>query len=44
MAVKDPSAPHGLRLMIKDYPYAVDGLEIWSAIYTWVEDYCSFFY
>ena len=30
--MKDPSAPHGLRLLIEDYPYAVDGLEIWSAI------------
>uniref|UniRef100_A0A2N9GD81 Lipoxygenase domain-containing protein n=1 Tax=Fagus sylvatica TaxID=28930 RepID=A0A2N9GD81_FAGSY len=28
----------------EDYPYAVDGLEIWSAIKTWVEDYCSFYY
>lgn len=30
--------------MIEDYPYAVDGLEIWSAIKTWVEDYCSFYF
>lgn len=44
MAVKDPKSPHGLRLLIKDYPYAVDGLEIWSAIETWVEDYCKFYY
>ncbi|XP_042991694.1 probable linoleate 9S-lipoxygenase 5 [Carya illinoinensis] len=44
MAVKDSSSPHGLRLLIKDYPYAVDGLEIWSAIKTWVEDYCFFYY
>ncbi|KAK8709596.1 hypothetical protein V6N13_060610 [Hibiscus sabdariffa] len=28
MAVPDSSSPHGLKLMIKDYPYAVDGLEI----------------
>ncbi|KVF88366.1 Lipase/lipooxygenase, PLAT/LH2 [Cynara cardunculus var. scolymus] len=27
-----------------DYPYAVDGLEIWSAIKSWVEDYCKFYY
>ncbi|GMY21576.1 probable linoleate 9S-lipoxygenase 5 [Fagus crenata] len=27
-----------------DYPYVVDGLEIWSAIKTWVKDYCSFYY
>ncbi|CBI36801.3 unnamed protein product, partial [Vitis vinifera] len=35
MAVEDSEAPHGLRLLIDDYPYAVDGLEIWSAIETW---------
>nr|XP_043619421.1 probable linoleate 9S-lipoxygenase 5 [Erigeron canadensis] len=44
MAVEDSNAPHGLRLVIEDYPYAVDGLEIWSAIKTWVEDYCKFYY
>nr|POE71654.1 putative linoleate 9s-lipoxygenase 5 [Quercus suber] len=44
MAVKDPNLPHGLRLVIEDYPYAVDGLEIWSAIKSWVEEYCSFYY
>ncbi|RVX18905.1 putative linoleate 9S-lipoxygenase 5 [Vitis vinifera] len=32
------------RLLIDDYPYAVDGLEIWSAIETWVKEYCSFYY
>ncbi|KAK3418573.1 hypothetical protein EUGRSUZ_H04498 [Eucalyptus grandis] len=44
VAVEDANSPHGLHLLIKDYPYAVDGLEIWSAIKTWVEDYCSFYY
>ncbi|CAM8931299.1 unnamed protein product [Rhodiola kirilowii] len=44
MAVEDPEAPHGLRLLIEDYPYAVDGLKIWSAIETWVKDYCTFYY
>ncbi|CAK8544656.1 unnamed protein product [Lathyrus sativus] len=44
MAVEDSSSSHGLRLLIKDYPYAVDGLEIWFAINTWVRDYCSFYY
>ncbi|KAM3752678.1 hypothetical protein ACB098_03G037400 [Castanea mollissima] len=44
MVVKDPNSPHGLRLVIEDYPYAVDGLEIWSAINSWVKDYCSFYY
>lgn len=44
MAVKDSSSQHGLRLVIEDYPYAVDGLEIWFAIKNWVEEYCSFYY
>ncbi|KAI3752462.1 hypothetical protein L2E82_24495 [Cichorium intybus] len=44
MAVEDSDSRHGLRLLIEDYPYAVDGLEIWSAIKSWVEDYCRFYY
>ncbi|XP_044486797.1 linoleate 9S-lipoxygenase 5-like isoform X2 [Mangifera indica] len=44
VAEPDSSQPHGLRLLIEDYPFAVDGLEIWSAIETWVRDYCSFYY
>ncbi|CAJ2646755.1 unnamed protein product [Trifolium pratense] len=44
LAVEDPSSPHGVRLVIEDYPYAVDGLEIWDAIKTWVEDYVSLYY
>ncbi|KAL2337922.1 hypothetical protein Fmac_012368 [Flemingia macrophylla] len=44
MAVEDPSFPNGLRLVIEDYPYAVDGLEIWNAIKTWVQDYVSVYY
>ncbi|KAL8155569.1 putative linoleate 9S-lipoxygenase 5 [Apium graveolens] len=44
MAVEDSNSPHGLRLLIEDYPYAVDGLEIWSAIKTWVSEYCNFYY
>ncbi|XP_009787604.2 linoleate 9S-lipoxygenase 6 [Nicotiana tabacum] len=44
MAVEDSSSPHGIRLLIQDYPYAVDGLEIWSAIKSWVTEYCSFYY
>ncbi|KAK4739249.1 hypothetical protein R3W88_002946 [Solanum pinnatisectum] len=38
------SQPHGIKLVIEDYPYAVDGHEIWSAINTWVRDYCNFYY
>ncbi|KAH8507341.1 hypothetical protein H0E87_009751 [Populus deltoides] len=44
VAVEDPKSPHGVRLLIEDYPYAVDGLEIWSVIKEWVRDYCSFYY
>ncbi|OIV95108.1 hypothetical protein TanjilG_21498 [Lupinus angustifolius] len=44
MVVEDSTSPHGLKLLIKDYPYAVDGLEIWFAIKKWVKDYCSFYY
>lgn len=44
VAEPDSSQPHGLRLLIEDYPFAVDGLEIWSAIETWVSEYCSFYY
>ncbi|KAJ6413969.1 hypothetical protein OIU84_006720 [Salix udensis] len=44
VAVEDPNSPHGVRLLIEDYPYAVDGLEIWSAIKEWVKDYCCFYY
>ncbi|XP_071725505.1 probable linoleate 9S-lipoxygenase 5 [Rutidosis leptorrhynchoides] len=44
MAVEDSDSRNGLRLLIEDYPYAVDGLEIWSAIKSWVNDYCKFYY
>ncbi|KAL1341105.1 hypothetical protein HN51_027576 [Arachis hypogaea] len=44
LAIQDPSSPYGLNLVIKDYPYAVDGLEIWDAIKTWVQDYVSLYY
>ncbi|KAG2379958.1 Linoleate 9S-lipoxygenase [Vigna angularis] len=44
VAVKDSSAPHGLRLLIEDYPYAADGLEIWATIKSWVQEYVSFYY
>ncbi|XP_049414180.1 probable linoleate 9S-lipoxygenase 5 [Solanum stenotomum] len=44
VAVEDSTCPHGVRLLIQDYPYAVDGLEIWSAIKSWVTEYCNFYY
>ncbi|KAF3777471.1 Linoleate 13S-lipoxygenase 2-1 [Nymphaea thermarum] len=44
MAVEDPTAEHGLRLVIDDYPFANDGLLIWSATKEWVTDYINHFY
>ncbi|KAM7487171.1 hypothetical protein LguiB_024655 [Lonicera macranthoides] len=44
MAVEDPSVPHGVKLVIEDYPYAADGLLIWSAIKELVESYVDHFY
>ncbi|XP_078181016.1 putative linoleate 9S-lipoxygenase 4 [Carex rostrata] len=44
VAVEDPSSPYKLRLLIKDYPYAVDGLAVWSAIESWVNEYCFLYY
>jgi lipoxygenase len=39
MAVEDPTAPHGLKLTIKDYPFTNDGLILWDTIKLWVTDY-----
>ncbi|KAJ7561185.1 hypothetical protein O6H91_03G017400 [Diphasiastrum complanatum] len=44
IAVPDPSAKYGLRLLIADYPFAVDGLEIWDATETYVQDYVNVYY
>ena len=44
MAVPDQSSPYGVRLLIKDYPYAVDGLVIWWAIERWVMEYLDIYY
>lgn len=44
MAVEDTSALGGVKLLIEDYPYAADGLLIWSAIKDWVESYVNHFY
>ncbi|XP_065866003.1 linoleate 13S-lipoxygenase 2-1, chloroplastic-like [Euphorbia lathyris] len=44
MAVEDPSAPHGLKLTIEDYPYASDGLILWDTLKTWVTDYVNHYY
>ncbi|CAL0305990.1 unnamed protein product [Lupinus luteus] len=46
MAIEDPDVnnPTGIKLILQDYPYAIDGLEIWVAIKKWVNSFCSFFY
>eukprot|EP00246_Nothoceros_aenigmaticus_P002326 TRINITY_DN13175_c0_g1_i4.p1 TRINITY_DN13175_c0_g1~~TRINITY_DN13175_c0_g1_i4.p1 ORF type:complete len:416 (+),score=55.37 TRINITY_DN13175_c0_g1_i4:302-1549(+) len=40
----DPSCPGGVKLVIEDYPYAKDGLEIWDAIARWVKTYVQIIY
>ncbi|XP_055825594.1 linoleate 13S-lipoxygenase 3-1, chloroplastic [Solanum dulcamara] len=44
VAVPDSTQPHGLNLLIEDYPYAADGLMIWAAIEGWVRDYVNHYY
>ncbi|KAL8129318.1 hypothetical protein V2J09_018473 [Rumex salicifolius] len=44
MAEEDPSAPHGLKLSIQDYPFANDGLILWDAIKEWVTEYVLHYY
>ncbi|XP_022960151.1 linoleate 9S-lipoxygenase 1-like isoform X3 [Cucurbita moschata] len=46
MAIRDPDPGNlsGVQLIFPDYPYAEDGLEIWTAIKTWVKSFCSIFY
>ncbi|XP_072977976.1 putative lipoxygenase 5 [Typha angustifolia] len=44
MAVEDPSQPHGVKLLIDDYPYATDGLLLWSAIEKWARAYVDRYY
>ncbi|XP_048323897.2 linoleate 13S-lipoxygenase 2-1, chloroplastic [Ziziphus jujuba] len=44
MAVEDPTAPHGLKLTIEDYPFANDGLVLWDSIKQWVSDYVNHYY
>ncbi|KAL6867225.1 hypothetical protein ACP4OV_015249 [Aristida adscensionis] len=44
VAVEDATQPHGIRLLIEDYPYANDGLLLWSAIRSWVDSYVQLYY
>ncbi|KAF3777473.1 hypothetical protein EJ110_NYTH45662 [Nymphaea thermarum] len=40
----DCGGPNGQRLVIDDYPFANDGLLIWSITKEWVTDYVNHFY
>ncbi|KAA8528121.1 hypothetical protein F0562_035010 [Nyssa sinensis] len=44
LAEEDPTAPHGLKLAIEDYPFANDGLLLWDAIKQWATDYVNNYY
>ncbi|WOL04136.1 linoleate 9S-lipoxygenase A [Canna indica] len=44
VAVEDDSEPSGVRLLIEDYPYAADGLDVWATIEKWVANYCAHYY
>ncbi|XP_021773242.1 linoleate 13S-lipoxygenase 2-1, chloroplastic-like [Chenopodium quinoa] len=44
MAVEDSSAESGVRLVIEDYPYAMDGLDLWCCIKKWVTQYVNHYY
>ncbi|XP_022985897.1 linoleate 13S-lipoxygenase 2-1, chloroplastic-like [Cucurbita maxima] len=44
MAERDENAPHGLKLAIKDYPFANDGLMLWDAVLEWMTEYVHHYY
>ncbi len=44
MTIPNPCAKHGLQLLLEDYPYAVDGLDLWAAIETWYTDFVDIVY
>ncbi|KAG0619453.1 hypothetical protein M758_4G141400 [Ceratodon purpureus] len=44
MAVRDPTSKSGVKLVIADYPYAADGLEIWTALKEYMTDHVKIFY
>ncbi|XP_027932988.1 lipoxygenase 4, chloroplastic-like [Vigna unguiculata] len=44
VAEADPTQPHGLRLLIEDYPYANDGLLMWFALENLVRTYVNYYY
>ena len=46
VAVKDPNAPSGVRLIksLNDYPFAQDALQLWTVLEDWVGDYVNLYY
>ncbi|KAG0557308.1 hypothetical protein KC19_11G118900 [Ceratodon purpureus] len=44
MAVPDPKEKHGVKLVVQDYPYAADGLELWAALKAWNAEYVDVYY
>ncbi|KAK9923762.1 hypothetical protein M0R45_032163 [Rubus argutus] len=44
MAVPDPTQPHGVKLVLEDYPYGSDGLLIWGAIENYVRTCVHHYY
>ncbi|KAG4193052.1 hypothetical protein ERO13_A07G196300v2 [Gossypium hirsutum] len=44
MALEESENPRGALMLFQDYPYGLDGLDIWLAIQTWVGDFCDIFY
>lgn len=44
MAVPDKNAKSGVKLVVNDYPYAADGLELWDAMKTWNKEYVDIYY
>lgn len=44
MVVLDENIKYGLRLVIEDYLFVVDGFEFWSVIKGWIGEYVGFIY
>lgn len=44
MAEEDPTSDTGVKLTIEDYPYASDGILLWTIIKKWVKAYVSHYY
>lgn len=44
MAEEDPTSDTGVKLTIEDYPYASDGILMWTIIGQWVNAYVNHYY